>query len=86
MTASMPWGAPVHAHPFPSRTAVAVVAPKLRFNQDLTTAPSGTTPSVKNFHKAIISLRAMATIMVLRTRPLPAPTRSWNHRASALSG
>jgi hypothetical protein len=32
-----------------------VVAPKLVFDQDLTTAPSGTTPSVKNFHKAIIS-------------------------------
>jgi hypothetical protein len=28
----------------------------------------------------------MATIMVLRARPLPAPTRSWNHRAKCAVG
>lgn len=54
--------------------------------QHATVAPSGTTPCVRKRQKAIISLRAIATIMVLRTRPLWAPTRSWNHCESALSG
>jgi hypothetical protein len=72
--------------PRPSLFVANVIAPKRGFDQDLTTAPSGAAPSVKNFHKAIIGLRAMVTIMILGTRPLPAPTRSWNHRAIALSG
>jgi hypothetical protein len=37
-------------------------------------------------HSAISSLRASATMAIRRTRPVSAPTRSRNRRASALSG
>ena len=47
------------------------------------TAPSMTTPAVVYRHRATRSLRARATIIVLRVRPPRRPTRSWNHRLSA---
>jgi hypothetical protein len=48
------------------------------------TTPSGTTPSRTSRHKAIRSLRARATIMVLRV-PRAFSVRARNHRAKALS-
>jgi len=36
------------------------------------------TPSVTNFHEAIIGSRAIVTIMVLGVRPSAAPTRSFH--------
>ena len=48
------------------------------------TIPSGTTPSCTSPHKAISSLRASATIMVLR-EPLVLAVRSSNHLTSGLS-
>ena len=48
------------------------------------TTPSGTTPSRTRRHKAIRSLRAKATIMVLRA-PRAFSVRARNHRAKALS-
>src|SRR6204780_4408215 len=49
------------------------------------TAPSMTTPAVVYRHRAMRSLRAKATMVVLRIRP-PRRTRSWNHRLSAEVG
>jgi hypothetical protein len=50
------------------------------------TAPSMTTPALANFHSATSSLRASATIVVLRL-PLSAPeSRRWNQRARADCG
>src|SRR5215813_7532001 len=46
------------------------------------TTPSGTSPAVTNRHSAMRSLRASATIIVLRL--LPAVTRASNHCARAL--
>jgi hypothetical protein len=48
------------------------------------TTPSGTTPSRTSRHKAIRSLRAKATIMVLRV-PRAFSVRARNHCAKALS-
>ena len=48
------------------------------------TIPSDTTPSCTSPHKAISSLRATATIMVLR-EPLTLAVRSSNHLTSGLS-
>ena len=48
------------------------------------TTPSGTTPSRTSHHKAIRSLRAKATIMVLRV-PRAFSVRARNHCAKALS-
>src|SRR5262249_20987284 len=48
------------------------------------TIPSGTTPSRTSRHRAIRSLRAKATIMVLRVPPAFS-VRVQNHRAKALS-
>src|SRR6266849_5107096 len=45
-----------------------------------------TTPAVVYRHRAMRSLRAMATIVVLRIRPPRRRTRSWNHRLSAEVG
>ena len=47
------------------------------------TAPSMTTPAVVYRHRAMRSLRARATMVVLRIRPPRHRTRSWNHRLSA---
>jgi hypothetical protein len=49
------------------------------------TAPAGTSPVVTKRHKAISSLRARATIMVLRTPALAPSVRAWNHWVKALS-
>src|SRR5215472_10116030 len=49
-------------------------------------APSMTTPAVVYRHRAIRSLRARATMIVLRIRPLRRRTRSWNHRLSVEVG
>ena len=46
--------------------------------------PSGTTPSRTSRHRAIRSLRAKATIMVLRV-PRAFSVRARNHCAKALS-
>src|SRR5437660_9562806 len=45
-----------------------------------------TTPAVVYRHRAMRSLRARATMMVLRIRPPRRRTRSWNHRLSAEVG
>src|SRR6516225_12270918 len=50
------------------------------------TAPLMTTPAVVYRHSAIRSLRARATMIVLRIRPPRRRTRSWNHRLSAEVG
>jgi hypothetical protein len=50
------------------------------------TAPSMTTPSVAYFHRATRSLRASATMVVLRKRPPCLRTLSWNQRLSAEPG
>ena len=50
------------------------------------TASVGTTPPFTYRHNATRSLRATATIMILRIRPAILPARSRNHRLSALSG
>src|SRR5271154_3901131 len=42
-----------------------------------------TTPAVVYLHRAMRSLRARATMVVLRIRPPRRRTRSWNHRLSA---
>ena len=52
----------------------------------LITAPSMTTPLVEYFHKATRSLRASATIVVLRILPPLLWTRSWNQTLSAEVG
>ena len=52
----------------------------------LIVAPSGTTPSVTNRHKAMRSFLASATIETRRTRPRSDLTRSRNQRLSAVSG
>lgn len=41
--------------------------------------PSGTSPVVTRRHSAISSLRASATIIVLRVLPRPSLVRAWNH-------
>jgi len=48
------------------------------------TAPSMTTPAVVYRPMAMRSLRARATMIVLRIRP-PSRTRSWNHRLKGRS-
>ena len=48
--------------------------------------PAGTRPVVTSSHSAISSLRASATIMVLRVVRRPSWVRCRNHLASALSG
>src|SRR3954470_17820652 len=50
------------------------------------TAPSITTPAVVYRHRATRSLRARATMIVLRIRPPRRSTRSRNHRLSAEVG
>ena len=50
------------------------------------TAPSMTMPALAYFQRAMRSLRASATIVVLRARPPVLLTLSWNHRLSAESG
>src|SRR5215208_801215 len=45
-----------------------------------------TTPAVVYRHRATRSLRARATMIVLRIRPPRRSTRSWNHRLSAAVG
>lgn len=62
------------AGPHPSRFVASDVGrPRFElFRQALVMAPSGSRPWVRYRHKAIISLRAKATIMVRRMRPLPA--------------
>src|SRR5215472_307270 len=50
------------------------------------TAPSMMTPVVVYRHRAIRSLRARATMVVLRIRPPRRRTRSWNHTLSAEAG
>src|SRR5438045_4822313 len=45
-----------------------------------------TTPAVVYRHRAMSSLRARATTVVLRIRPPRRRTRSWNHRLSAEAG
>src|SRR5436190_1716380 len=45
-----------------------------------------TTPAVVYRHRATRSLRAKATMIVLRIRPPRRWTRSWNHRLSAEVG
>lgn len=73
--------------PRPSRSvAVSLWAVAANRTQAFRTAPSGTVPSVTKRHKAIISLRAIATSMIRRMRPLLEPTRSWNHCARVLPG
>ena len=42
-----------------------------------------TTPAVVYRHRATRSLRARATMIVLRIRPPTRWTRSWNHKLSA---
>src|SRR5207342_1965501 len=49
-------------------------------------APSMTTPAVVYRHRAMRSLRARATMVILRIRPPRRRTRSWNHRLSAEAG
>src|ERR1700726_2968006 len=49
-------------------------------------APSMTTPAVVYRHRAMRSLRARATMMVLRIRPPRRRIRSWSHRLSAEVG
>lgn len=49
-------------------------------------APVGTRPVVMKRHSATSSLRAGATTVIHRKRPLVLPTRSQNHRLRALSG
>src|ERR1700752_3250404 len=44
------------------------------------------TPAVVSRHNAMRSLRARATMVVLRIRPPRRRTRSWNHRLSAEVG
>src|SRR5580704_14858766 len=50
------------------------------------TAPSMTTPAVVYRHRAMRSLRARATMVVLRIRPPRTHVRSWSHRLSAEVG
>src|ERR1700675_4668542 len=47
--------------------------------------PSGTSPVVTRRHSAMSSLRASATIIVLRVLPRPSAVRKSNHFAKALS-
>jgi pantoate kinase len=49
------------------------------------TAPVGTSPVVTKRHRAISSLRARATIMVLRRPGLAPFVRASNHSAKALA-
>lgn len=49
-------------------------------------APSGTTPSTTNRHRAISSLRARATTITLRTRRPVEPVRSRNQATCATPG
>jgi hypothetical protein len=52
----------------------------------LSLAPSGTTPSVTNRHRATRSFLANATMATRRTRPRSDRTRSRNQRLRAVSG
>jgi hypothetical protein len=52
----------------------------------LSTAPSGTKPSFRCFHRAINSFRAKATIPTFRIRLFPSPNRRWYHLLNSLSG
>ena len=73
--------------PSPSRSvAGSLLAAAANGVQAFKTAPDGTVPSVTKRHNAITSLRAVATSRIRRMRPLLQPTRSWNHRATALPG
>ena len=71
-------------------TSVLVVSAPLSRSADqklgCSTAPVGTTPVVRYRHSAIISLRATATIVIRRMRPLRSPTRWRNQRLNSLSG
>jgi hypothetical protein len=70
--------APGTTGPYPSRFVAGDGGRLSRRTQGyaLITAPSGMSPCVTYRHRAIISLRARATIIVRRMRPLLAPTRS----------
>jgi hypothetical protein len=52
----------------------------------LSTAPSGTTPVLRNRHSAMSNFRATATIPRRLTRLPPPPKRSRNQQLKALSG
>jgi hypothetical protein len=52
----------------------------------LSEAPSGTSPRLTYFQSATSSLRAKATIVILRFRPPSSRTRSANQRLSAEPG
>jgi hypothetical protein len=49
-------------------------------------APAGSSPVSTERHSATGNLRASATTMILRMRPLAPPVRSMNQQLSALSG
>src|SRR5512143_1546644 len=55
------------------------------YNVVLSVAPLGTSPVLTNRQRAASTLRARAMIATRRSRPLVAPTRSWNQWLSALS-
>src|ERR1700730_5390882 len=77
-----------------ARPVQGVVAPlhcdilslRIIYETAFITAPSTTTPAVTYFQSATSSLRASATIVVLRRRPPLRLTRSLNHCASAEFG
>ena len=70
--------APGTTGPYPSRFVAGDGGRLSRRTQGyaLITAPSGMSPCVTYRHRAIISLRARATIIVRRMRPVLVPTRS----------
>ena len=87
-----PWGPPGHRHLEPSlatrhewtgwaKTVGCLLRPPGHCAGRRMT-PSGTTPSRTSRHRAIRSLRAKATIMVLRV-PRAFSVRTWNHRPSS---
>ena len=55
-------------------------------NQPFRTVAVGTTPVSRYRHKAIKSLRAIATMAIRRMRPLAVPTRSRNQILNGLLG
>ena len=65
--------------------AAVLVFPAIAQAAGRKTTPSGTSPVVTRRHSAMSSLRASATIIVLRVLPRPSAVRASNHCARALS-
>jgi hypothetical protein len=62
-----------------------LVSPAIAHAAGRKMTPSGTSPVVTRRHSAMSSLRASATIIVLRVLPRPSAVRASNHFAKALS-